>query len=171
MTFASILCEWAATYNPMRHNPSIGNKRVYFTDSYQGMVDFVKEISDKMSPCVVLETDIAGYMVNGRFFRDYPVYFFVKSMPLNGTSSGLNDGEAAAVAKEWALTHAMKFYAWLLDKRNEDHTNADFNGINLDEMIQFMTIGPIHDGWFAVQYTLTRDETVLLCVNETDYVC
>ena len=170
MTFASILTEWASTYRPMMHNPQIGNKRVFFVDSAEQVTDFAKDVKDRLSPCVLFDSTVEGQIFGGRVDRTYPVYFLVRAVPLNGTASGMGDGEAAAVAKEWAWTHCQAFLAWLKRKQDTHPTNHDYSTIDLEDIILISTAGPLQNGWWGVLVQLTRNESRWMCVHEEDYV-
>ena len=170
MTFASILTEWASTYRPMMHNPEIGNKRLFFINGPQGVVDFTKDVEDKLSPCVLFDFTVEGEIKEGRVDRFYPVYFMVKAQPLNGTASGMADGEAAAVALEWAWTHAQAFLAWIGKKIHDNQFDQNYSMIDLDEFTPFNTAGPLQNGWWGVLIQFTRNESRWLCPNEADYI-
>ena len=90
----------------MLDNLEGGNRRFYLTDSTAGVVELAKGISNSFSPCVVMESNVEGYIDGGRIYRNYPVYFFVRARDMA-------DGEAAAEAKEEAWWHAQNFLTWL----------------------------------------------------------
>lgn len=143
------------------------NRRFYLTDSTSGVVELAKGISNSFSPCVVMESSVEGGGSIERPSRNYPIYFFVRARDMA-------DGDAAAEAKEEAWYHAQNFLTWLRAKREKDLAiciDGDFARINLDgAMINFETVGPIENGWFAVLIQFEREEPLNLCVNEDLYV-
>ena len=163
MTFHSIVRQWCRTYRPMLDSSTNGNRRFYLTDSTAGVVELAKGIANSFSPCVVMESNVEGYMDSGRIYRNYPVYFFVRARDMA-------DGDAAAEAKEEAWLHAQNFLTWLRKRHEEDSPNGDFGRIDLEDNIDMMTIGPIENGWFAVLIQLTRLELLNLCEDEELYV-
>lgn len=146
----------------MKDNPK--DRRFYLTDSTAGVIDLAKGmIADTMSPCVVMESDVNGYLKGGLLFRTYPIYFFVRAKMMK-------DADAAAVAKEKAVKHAMNFLAWIRQKHDNDPTpSRDFERINLEDIIDIQTAGPLENGWFAVLVQLERCESVDMCVDEDLY--
>ncbi len=94
------------------------------------------------------------------------MYFFVKA-------DKMADGDEAATAKEEAWQHARNFLSWLLAKHEEElgtNIDGDFARINMDDYIDFQTIGPIENGWYAVLIQFERDEPLSLCIDEDLYV-
>lgn len=154
----------------MMHNEGNGNKRVFFVNGQQAVVDFAKEAKDALSPCVLFDFTVEGTIDGGRVTRNYPLYFMVKAEPLNGTASGMSDGEAAAVALEWAWTHTKAFLAWLQQQVYEHRFNEDYSMIDLKDNIYINTAGPLQNGWWGVVLQLERNESRRLCVNEGDYI-
>lgn len=144
------------------------NRRFYLTDTKAGMVELAKGITPTMSPCVVMESAVEGGGEIKRPSRNYPIYFFVRARKMS-------DGDAAAEAKEEAWVHAQNFLTWLLDKHekelDEGKRDGDFGRLQLDDAyLDFMTIDPLEDGWYAVLVQITRDEPLNLCVNEDLYI-
>lgn len=161
MTFHSIVRQWCRTYKPMRDGEE--NRRFYLTDSMAGVVEMAKGISNKFSPCVVMESSIEGYMRGGLIFRNYPIYFFVRARKMA-------DGDAAAEAKEEAWMHCQNFLTWLRVRHNNDTTpTREFERIDLEDNIDVQTVGPIENGWFAVLVQLERCEQTNLCEDEELY--
>lgn len=166
-TFYSIVEEWCSKYKHMRHNPKAGNIRFMFTDSWQGMVEFAKGISNMQSPCVVMESTVEGDGPLRRPTFNYPIYFFVRAQKMA-------DGYDAAIAKQEALYHARNFVAWLLDRHNreldEGKQDGDFARIDLDDAsISYQSVGPLENAWFAVLVQFEREEPLKLCVDEDLY--
>lgn len=167
MTFYSIVEKWCSLYKYMRHSPQNGNIRFMFTDSWQGMVEMAKGISNMQSPCVVMESTVEGDGPLKRPTFNYPIYFFVRA-------GKMADGNDAAAAKLEALHHARNFVAWLLDKHNkeidEGNMTGDYARINLDETsVSYQSIGPLENAWFAVLVQFEREEPLNLCVDEDLY--
>lgn len=167
MTFYSIVEQWCKAYKYMHHNPKVGNVRFMFTDSWQGMVEMAKGISNMQSPCVVMESTVEGDGPLRRPVFNYPIYFFVRA-------GAMADGNDAAVAKQEALHHARNFVAWLLDKHDKEINNGqmdgDFARINLDSVsVSYQSVGPLENGWFAVLVQFEREEPLNLCVDENLY--
>lgn len=168
MTFHSIVRQWCRTYRPMLDSATNGNRRFYLTDSRAGMVELAKGITPAMSPCVVMESAVEGGGEIKRPTRNYPIYFFVRARKMS-------DGDAAAEAKEEAWVHAQNFLAWLLDKHekelDEGNRDGDFARLQLDDAyLDFMTIDPLEDGWYAILLQIVREEPLNLCVNEDLYI-
>lgn len=166
-TFYSIVEHWCAAYKPMQHRPKT-NVRFMFTDSYQGMVEFAKGISNMQSPCVVMESTVEGGDNLKRPVFNYPIYFFVRA-------EKMADGNAAAVAKQEALRHARNFVAWLIDKHDkelyEGRNDGDFARIELDDFsVQYQDVGPIENAWFGILLQFSREEPINLCVDPNLYV-
>ena len=141
------------------------NRRFYLTDSTAGVVELAKGITDNYSPCVVMESDVSGGGPVARPVMIYPVYFFVHA-------EKMADGDEAAIAKEWAKEHARNFMAWLKKKHDEElntRRDGDFSRIHLDEYVDYQTVGPLEDGWYAVMVQLEREEPLNLCVDENLY--
>lgn len=160
MTFHSIVRHWCRIYKPMLDAPK--NRRFYLTDSTSGVVELAKGIANSFSPCVVMESSVEG---GGSFTnpsRNYPIYFFVRA-------EKLADGDAAAEAKEEAWLHARNFLAWLRWKREkeiEQNIRGDFSRIDLENtMLDFQTVGPLENGWYAVMVQFERSEPLSLCVD------
>lgn len=168
MTFYSIVEKWCSLYKEMQHNPETGNVRFMFTDSYAGMIEMAKNISNMQSPCVVMESMVEGGGSITRPVFNYPVYFFVRAKKMA-------DGNEAAVAKQQALRHARNFVAWLIDRRNKDlnegKMDSDFVRIDLDNTsLEYQTVGPLENGWYAVLIQFMREEPLNLCPNPALYV-
>lgn len=169
-TFYNIVETWCERYKPMRHNPKMKNVRFMFTDSYQGLVEFAKGISNMQSPCVVMESAVEGGSGMGQIGRpvfNYPVYFFVRA-------EKMADGNDAALAKQRALYHARNFVAWLLahyrKEISEGPRDGDFARLNLDEVsLDYNDVGPIENAWFGVLVQFYREEPINLCVDDDLY--
>jgi hypothetical protein len=147
---------------------SKNNRRFFLTDSMDNVIDLAKgKISNKQSPCVVMESTVEGGGPILRPNRNYPIFFFVKA-------AKMNDGDEAAVAKEEAWEHARNFLAWLLDKRKKEvaeSRDGDFARIVLDDAsLDIQTVGPLENGWFAVMLQIEREEPLNLCVDDNLYV-
>lgn len=163
MTFHSIVRQWCRAYKPMLDNPQKGNRRFYLTDSTSGVVELAKGIANYMSPCVVMESSVEGYIKGGLIYRNYPVYFFVRA-------HDLADGDAAAEAKEEAWMHCQKFITWLKRKQETDVSDGEYNRIDMEDNIDIQTIGPVENGWFAVLVQFERLEQMDLCVDNDMYI-
>ncbi len=165
MTFQSIVRKWCRIYKPMLDSPK--NRRFYLTDSKDGVVELAKGITPSLSPCVVMEAAIEGGGKITRPDRTYPIYFFVRARKMS-------DGDAAVEANEEAWFHAQNFLSWLKNKHDEEvneNIDGDFARIDLDnEVLQFMTIDPVEDGWHAVLIQLDRAEPLNLCENKDLYI-
>lgn len=162
MTFHSIVRKWCRIYKPMLDSDTNGNRRFYLTDSTAGVVEFAKGIANSMSPSVVMESGVEGYIKGGLVYRNYPVYFFVRARDMA-------DGDAAAEAKEEAWMHCQNFITWLRDKQEIDSPNGDYSRIDLENNIDIQTVGPIENGWLAVLVQFERLEQMELCVDDNLY--
>lgn len=164
MSFQTIVENWCKSYKYMQHSPK--NRRFFLTDSTAGVVELAKGITAKQSPCVVMESDVSGGGPIARPVMVYPVYFFVKA-------NKQADGDEAAVAKETAKEHSRDFLAWLKYMRDmeiAENKDGDFARLNLDDYIDYQTVGPLENGWYAVLIQLEREEPLNLCIDKDLYV-
>lgn len=167
MTFHSIVRQWCRMYKPMLDSATNGNRRFYLTDSQGGMVELVKKITPKLSPCVVMESKVEGGGPIRRPDRNYPIYFFVRARDMA-------DGDAAAEAWEEAWSHCKNFLSWLLEKHDqevEQNIDGDFARIDLDDAnLMIDSVDPLQDGWYGVLLQIDRTEPINLCVNQDLYI-
>lgn len=166
MTFEYIVRRWCKIYKPILDSPE--NRRFFFTDSRENMIEMAKSWTPKMSPCVVMEGVAEGSGSIVRPSMNYPIYFFVRAKKQK-------DGDSAWLAVKDALDHKNNFLAWLRKKRKEeeqeDIRDGDFTRINLDDAIQdITTVGPLGDGWYAVLLQIDREEPLDLCVDDDLYI-
>ena len=166
MTFESIVRKWTKLNREMLDSPE--NRRFFFTDSRENMIEMAKGWTPAMSPCVVMEGVKEGGGPIRRPSMNYPIYFFVRA-------EKQKDGDETALAVEMALGHMNKFLSWLIVKHDQEleegRRDGDFARIDLDDAyIDVTTIGPIQDGWYAVLLQLTREEPLNLCVNPDQYI-
>lgn len=161
MTFQSIVQHWCRIYKPILDNPAKGDRRFFLTDSTAGVVEMVKNVSNKQSPFVLMESDVE---LDGKMclpYRNYPIYFFVRA-------NKMNDGDEAAVAKEEAWWHARNFLTYLRAKHDEElaqNINGDFSRIDLDVHLMVSTVGPMENGWYGILVQFEREEPVGLCID------
>ena len=167
VSFESIVRSWCRSYRPMLDSSRNGNRRFFFTDSKENMIEMVQKWKPEVSPCVVMECVAEG---DGKITcpsMNYPIYFFVRA-------EKQKDGDSAAVAVKEALAHMNNFLSWLKvrhDREIGQNINGDFARINLEAgFISIMTIGPIGDGWYAVLVQLDREEPLDLCYDESLYI-
>ena len=166
MTFEGIVRRWCKLYKNMLDSPK--NRRFFFTDSRENMIEMAKGWTPGMSPCVVMEGVAEGGGPIKRPSMNYPIYFFVRA-------EKARDGDAAALAVKEALMHKDNFLAWLLNsyekEQEEGVRDGDFSRINLeDAYINIDTIGPIQDSWYAVLLQIVREEPLNLCMNPDLYI-
>lgn len=167
MTFESIVRYWCHTYHEMLDSKTNGNRRFWFTDTRENMVEMAKNWKPTMSPCVVMECVEEGGGPIRRPSMNYPIYFCVRAIKMS-------DGDAAVIAVKEAKRHMDKFLAWIIDKHDRQLDNGDRDGdfarIDLDDSyIDITTIGPFGDGWYAVLLQMVREEPLNLCVSPEDY--
>ena len=159
--------QWCKTYKPMLDSATNGNRRFYLTDSHGGLVELVKNITPKLSPCVVMESKVEGGGAIKRPDRNYPIYFLVRARDMA-------DGDAAAEALEEAWHHCKNFLAWLIvrhEREMEENIDGDFARINLDDAsLMFDSVEPLQDGWYGVLLQIDRTEPINLCVNQDLYI-
>ena len=166
MTFESIVRKWCKLYHPIMDSPE--NRRFFFTDSRENMIEMAKKWTPTMSPCVVMEGVVEGSGPVERMSMNYPIYFFVRA-------KAVRDGDAAWLAVKEAMGHMSQFLSWLRDRRNreldEGVMDGDFARINLDAaLLDITTVGPLEDGWYAVLLQIDREEPLNLCVDENLYI-
>ena len=165
MTFETIVRKWCKLYKVMRDSPQ--NRRFFFTDSRENMIEMAQKWTPEMSPLVAMESVAEGSGSIERPSMNYPIYFFARA-------AKMRDGDAAWLAVKEALSHKDNFLAWLRDRRmkemDEGSNDGDFARINLDNAFQDVTtIGPLGDGWYAVLLQIEREEPLELCVDENLY--
>lgn len=166
MLFESIVRHWCKTYHPMLDSVTNGNRRFFFADSMQKVVEMVKNFDPKKSPSVIMESGCEGGGEIARPEYNYPIYFFVRAREQA-------DGDAAAEAIKEAKIHARAFLAWLKAKHDaemEENLDGDFARIKLDGYVSYDTVGPLEDGWYAVLIQIEQEEPLNLCVDEDLYI-
>lgn len=161
--FEKVLEEWAIKYKPMQHVPgeTSPNKRLFFFDSIVAIPDFMTKMNVTKSPCMGYEFPLSGDIKGGKLLPDYTIYFFV-----NQKTNKIVGKEQAAEVNQEALTHALKFIAWLKKKQE---TNRKLANINL-ENIPYRTYGPFLNGWYGIFIQLRDVDTFSQCVDAQDYV-
>lgn len=164
MRFDQFVERWCEVYAPMQHVPgeTSRNKRFFFVDNYASMTDFMNSIPSTESPCVVMESNQEGLIKGGKEMPEYTLYFMVKT----GTSKP--DGRKAHAAKLEAKEHMLKFMAYLRYKIEEEE-DRDLKYIDIED-VQYATVGPLYNGWYAVTITLSDVKAWNLCINPQDYV-
>lgn len=160
--FHEFVEKWASLYKPMQHIPGerSKNRRFYLADSYMSMIDFVKTLPNANSPCVILESNQEG-VISDRFdYPEYTLYFMVRA-------SNMTDGWAANAAKLESKQHMLKFLAYLQLQKE-----AEVRGLeNIDlERVEYVTTGPLYNGWYAVSLTLSNMSQYSRCIDENDYI-
>ncbi|MGN0091275.1 MAG: hypothetical protein ACI36Z_10045 [Alloprevotella sp.] len=164
MTFYEIVEQWAERYVKMQHVPEErgGNQRFFLTDTYMGMVDFMTNIHPDRSPCVVMESNQDGNINEGKDRINHTIYFMVRA-------EEMNDGRSALQAKLEAKEHMKKFLAWA---RSLVANNPDIpeNRFDLNENIDYNTVGPFYDGWYGVYISISEVDNFNQCVLPNDYV-
>ena len=166
MTFETIVRRWCKAYRVMLDSPK--NRRFWFTDSHENMIEMAKKWTPKMSPCVVMEGVKEGSGPIMRPSMNYPIYFFVRA-------KDQRDGDATWLAVNEAKEHMDQFLAWLRFKRekemDEGKRDGDFARINLDgAMADITTVGPLGDGWYAVLLQIDREEPLNICLDPDLYI-
>lgn len=163
MRFDQFVEDWCMKYKPMLHESgeTSRNKRFFFVDNYAGMADFMSSIPNTGTPCVVMESNQEGMLKGGKDAPEYTLYFMVKA----GTSKP--DGRLANSAKLEAKQHMLKFMAYLRDKI-ENEEDRDLRNIDIED-VQYATVGPLYNGWYAVTITLSDVKVWNLCVDPNDY--
>ena len=147
----------------MLDNVATGNRRFYIKDNWKQVRSMPKSISPELSPCVVMESSIEVEAEGGKLFRNYPVYFFVRSEQM------AND-DRIAEAKEEALVHCLKFLSWLRKRHEEDSPTGDYGRIDMESRIMIDGTGTLEDGWEGVVLQISRLELLDLCVDEDLYI-
>ena len=165
MTFETIVRKWCKLYRPMLDSPK--NRRFFFTDSRENMIEMTKGWTPSMSPCVVMEGVAEGGGTIERPSMNYPIYFWVRA-------EKAKDGDSVWMAVKEALAHKDNFLAWLKKKHDEEmETNlqGDYARINMEGFIQdITTVGPLQDAWYAVLLQIDREEPLNLCVEDDLYI-
>lgn len=163
MRFDQFVERWCEMYAPMHHETgeTSRNKRFFFVDNYASMTDFMSSIPHTESPCVVMESNQEGMIRGGKEMPEYTLYFMVK-MP-----TAKPDGRQAHTVKREAKEHMLKFMAYLR-YQIEDKEDRDLKYIDMED-VQYATVGPLYNGWYAVTITLSDVKAWNLCINPQDY--
>lgn len=164
--FESLVRQWCETYRPLADTQT--NRRFFFTDSKENMIEMAKKWTPAMSPCVVMECAEEGGGHIERLDMNYPIYFFVRAQKPN-------DGDEAKIAVSMALQHLKQFLAWLRFHHNreldDDKPDGDFARIKLDDAyIDITTVGPLGDYWYAELLQIEREEPLNLCMDPDLYL-
>lgn len=161
--FESFVENWCTIYRPLQHVPGerSKNKRFFLTDTtYLGMADFMANIGNRSSSCVVMESSVEGTLVRGLDVQQHTIYFFVKA-------TDTQDGHAAREALLEAKTHMNEFLAYLRQKQSEGM--SELQNINLDDRSGYQSVGPLYNGWWGVFITIEDTRQVRLCVDKDKY--
>lgn len=163
MRFDQFVERWCMSYKPMLHEPgeTSKNKRFFFVDNYASMTDFMNSIPKTTSPCVVMESNQEGMIKGGKETPEYTLYFMTKM------ESSKPDGRMAHAVKLEAKQHMLKFMAYLRHKI-EMEEDKDLKYIDIDD-VQYATVGPLFNGWYAVTITLSDVKAWNLCIDPNDY--
>lgn len=147
----------------MLHEPgeTSKNKRFFFVDNYASMTDFMNSIPKTTSPCVVMESNQEGMIKGGKENPEYTLYFMTKM------ETSKPDGRMAHSVKLEAKQHMLKFMAYLRHKI-EMEEDRDLKNIDIDD-VQYATVGPLFNGWYAVTITLSDVKAWNLCIDPNDY--
>lgn len=160
MRFDQFVERWCMSYKPMLHEPgeTSKNNRFLYVDSYLAMVDVCKNIPTLKSPCLVMESAQEGTMDERFDYPEYTLYFMVKG-------DVKPDGRKNFMAKWEAKQHWLKFRTYFSNKKED---MKEFEHLSL-ENLQYSTIGPLFNGWYAVAVTIPNIEKLNQCIDPNDY--
>ncbi|MCR5180308.1 MAG: hypothetical protein K6C30_03735, partial [Bacteroidaceae bacterium] len=161
MTFELFVKNWTRIYKPMQHDERRGNKRFFLTDGLKGLVDFVTQTTNALSPCVVMESNLTGTMDEARVTYVHTLYFFVHAV-----DTEMSDGVAASKAKQQAMEHATEFVKYMRQMKEQ---YEELRGLKTD-MIPFDCDGPEQNGWYACRMDVERVEMLNNCIDQNNYV-
>ncbi len=162
MTFDAFVRNWTRIYKPMQHNEKKGNKRFFVTDGLKGLVDFVTEATNALSPCVVMESNLSGTVDDSRAIYDHVLYFFV-----HADEREMADGQSAANAKKKAVEHMLEFVKYL--RAAKEDGEAEVRGVSNDP-IPFDSEGPEQNGWYACRIDIEQVVMLDTCINQAKYI-
>mgnify|MGYP003397791800 CR=1 len=163
--FKDIIEEWAIKYKPMQHTPGKTgkNKRFYLFDNIVSIPNIVSNLPNMKSPCVGYEFSQEGRIKGGKIMPTHIIYFMVKAA--NNTAT---DKEVSYEAEREAVTHMLKFIAWI---RGQQETRKELANINVEtEDIHYSTYGPFMNNWYAIFIELSDVETFNICIDKNDYI-
>ena len=160
MRFDQFVESWCMSYKPMLHEPGENSKnnRFLFVDCYLAMVAVCKNIPTLKSPCLVMESAQEGTMDERFDYPEYTLYFMVKG-------DVKPDGRKNFMAKLEAKQHWLKFRTYFSNKKED---MKEFEHLSL-ENLQYSTIGPLFNGWYAVAVTIPNIEKLNQCIDPNDY--
>mgnify|MGYP003412898214 CR=1 FL=1 len=160
MRFYHFVERWCMSYKPMLHEPgeTSKNNRFLYVDSYLAMTDVCKNIPTLKSPCLVMESAQEGTMDERFDYPEYTLYFMVKG-------DVKPDGRKNFMAKWEAKQHWLKFRTYFSNKKED---MKEFEHLSL-ENLQYSTIGPLFNGWYAVAVTIPNIEKLNQCIDPNDY--
>lgn len=162
--FDHFIEDWAIRYKAMQHlpGPNSKNQRFFLTDSFYGLSEFMRNIKYSQSPCVIMESDQEGRIHGGIDHPHYTLYFMVKA-------ERMNNGLAALDAKLEAKVHMQKFLSYLRNQQDKGDVPG-IEHIDIDDYLDYQSIGPLYDGWYGVSVTLEDCQQMSMCATENDYL-
>lgn len=161
--FENFVEHWCSIYKPLQHVPGerSKNKRFFLTDTtYLGMSDFMANIGNRASSCVVMESSVEGTVKGGLDMQNHTIYFFSRA---KNSQDGVDAREAMLEAK--ALMKEFLSYM-----RQKQHSGMEeLQNFDLDSRNSYQSVGPLYNGWYGVYITLEDVRQTSLCVNQDDY--
>lgn len=157
---------WCSIYKKMQHNfaKNSERRRFYFCNSYWDLQNFMQGMNVRMSPCVIMESNLEGEIEQFAYDKQsFTIHFCVRS-----TDAG--DGHANRDAKKEAKEHMRNFLNWLNRLQHDKRRCPKFLRRMDFSDIEYKTQAPFYDGWVAVYLTIHLPEQYNICVVEDEYV-
>lgn len=163
MDFFDFSEHWCHVHPEIKHvsGAKSQNKRFFLTTGFAKMTDFLQAQTARTSPCLVMESGapLSGSR-DGFVYRDYTLYFCVRSPRQMQTM----DGKEAKECKEAAIRLALTF------RNNAVGMNRHWlmQGISMhvEEDYSIEPYGPFWDWWYAAQLSIRVGEGADTCLGE-----
>lgn len=163
MDFYDFVERWCSVHPEIKHIPGTKsqNKRFFLTTGFASMVDFMQAQTAKTSPCVVMESGAPlTHTRDGFVYRDYTIYFCVRSYQQMQQADGREARMCKAEAEKLALTFCNNAIAmnkkWLM-KGVSIRVESDYN---------IEPSGPFWNWWYAAQLTIRVGSGGDTCLGE-----
>jgi len=173
--------EWAELYMPMQHHP-VHNQRFFMVDNWYSLETLIRELENKRSPAVVLETSLDG-KIDDRYDRPSCTVYMIAQEADDNSKAALDAKQKAkgalmayrnmlAAFKEGSeILNAFPFRpGGYLDTLRSAVQNGRHPLQAIDLNVQYGTTGRVLDGWYGVYATFEDCIAYNRCVDYNDYV-
>ena len=175
MNFYDLVEDWCKGCKELRHD-RMKDKRFYLCDGFLGMTDFMHEHTPEQSPCVLVDTSMSGILYETHDEPVYTLYFAVRAMEQNNDRAAL----MARLAGKQLANKFVAYLRWLKNSRypSDKKYGSDYTLLERQEVVKMLdmkrigyeTLGPIYEGWHAVQLSLECPVMNTQCLDPNDYV-